>query len=261
MPAPYPRLSDLAAPRRDMTWQEINALQEQGRQGMQPAYPVSLADLATEGIGSFLEEADLSKYALPLAMLGMVKGPKGAKRMAQAAGEQPAAALAPRAVTSLPPLTENYRKPLSAYAPTLYRETSLYGVHDFLPGTVGDLGDIHVSNVPHLALGQGSNQGVLVEMDSAGLHGQVSTHKPAWQPLWDQGEAEFRITYPKRSDLQESVRSITVMPDAQATKGEKMRFRHIIRGWEAQKNPDGSITYTRPSREPEPVRTATAEKK
>lgn len=90
MPQPYPTLSQLTTPpRRQMSPEEISALWAQGQQGMQPAYPVSLADLATEGIGSFLDEADVSKYLLPAALLGLVRYKKpGVSAAAREAAEQ-----------------------------------------------------------------------------------------------------------------------------------------------------------------------------
>ena len=241
MPAPYP-----AVPRRNLTPEEQQQLWSQGSQGMQPAMgPMSLADMVMEPASALLDEADLSKYLLPLSLLGMVKGPKGKVPAAtrQTVGHE-AAEAAPR----LPALTDNYLKPLSEYTPTLYRETSLYGALDFLPGVEGHLPAMYTSNQPGLALGQGSNKGVLVELDSAGLHGTVNTRKPAWQHMWDQGAAEFEIRQPERESLRNSVRSITVRPDAVITRGEKLRFRHQVRDWDRIENADGSITYIKPSK-------------
>lgn len=57
-----------------MTPEEWAALQAQGSQGMQPQVaPMSLADLAMEGVGAFLDEADVSKYLLPATLLGLVR--------------------------------------------------------------------------------------------------------------------------------------------------------------------------------------------
>ena len=194
---------------------------------------VSLADLIPKG------KADLG-----LTLASMIPAGKAAKVIRAIRPETLAEAEA--AVAKLPALKDNYLKPLSEYTPTLYRETNLTGVHDFLPGTAGSLNDLHVSNVPHLALGQGTNKGVLVEMDAAPLQGQVKTSKPTWQPLWDQGQAEFVVRYPEREALQGAVRSITVKPGAEGSSGEIKRFRNIVRDWTKQQNPDGSVTYTKP---------------
>lgn len=68
-----------SAPRRNMTPEEISALWAQSKQGMQPQIaPMSLMDLTMEGVGAFLDEADIAKYLLPLSLLGMVKGGKTA---------------------------------------------------------------------------------------------------------------------------------------------------------------------------------------
>lgn len=70
-------LASLTGVRRNMSPEEVRALWAQGQQGMTPAMgPMSLADLVMEPVGAFLDEADLAKYALPLGLLGMVKGPK-----------------------------------------------------------------------------------------------------------------------------------------------------------------------------------------
>lgn len=197
--------------------------------------------------GTGISLADLipkSKAEVGLTLAGMIPGGKVAKAIRAVRPETLAEAEA--AVTKLPALKDNYLKPLSEYTPTLYRETNLTGVHDFLPGTAGSLNDLHVSNVPHLALGQGTNKGVLVEMNSGALQGQVNTRKPTWQPLWDQGQAEFLVRYPEREALQSSVRSITVKPGAEGSAGEIRRFKRIVQDWQKQENPDGSITYTKP---------------
>ena len=60
-----------AQPRRQMSPAEIQTLWSE--QGIQPTLaPVSLLDLAMEGAGSFLDEADVSQYAIPATLLGMV---------------------------------------------------------------------------------------------------------------------------------------------------------------------------------------------
>lgn len=59
---------------RQMTPEEQQMLWSQGQQGMQPQVaPMSLLDLAMEGVGSFLDEADVAKYLLPASLLGMVR--------------------------------------------------------------------------------------------------------------------------------------------------------------------------------------------
>src|SRR5579862_8984398 len=65
--------------------------------------------------------------------------------------------------SSLPPLKDNYTKPLSTYSPKLYRETDPSGLLEMLPNTSmgeGSPREFHLANTPDLAIGQGKNTGV-----------------------------------------------------------------------------------------------------
>lgn len=90
--------------------EEVRALWDQGQQGMQQTYPTSLLDLATEGVGSFLDEADLSKYALPAMLLGMAKAGKPRGKV------QPEQLPLYRGVSSVSPASGNYYTPSREFA-------------------------------------------------------------------------------------------------------------------------------------------------
>jgi hypothetical protein len=69
-----PNANDLR-PRRNMTQQEIDDLWKQGEYtGPQNTFPpTGVVDLLMEPVMALADEADLSKYLLPLAALGMIK--------------------------------------------------------------------------------------------------------------------------------------------------------------------------------------------
>lgn len=159
---------------------------------------------------------------------------------------------------SLPPLsslTDNYRKPLSAYTDRLYHETDAGRADEFLP-VPGSFGrretETFLATSPDLALGQGTNRGVLLEFDAAPIQGQVNTRKPAWQPLWEQGDAEFIARHNDAGAYTDALRAVTVKPDVAGTPGERMRLRRNLQrlegaGWTTTTGADGSVTYRRPS--------------
>ena len=230
--------------RRNLTPQEADALWSE--QGIQPTLPpTSLLDMAMLATSGPEQDA-----GIPLSMLAAVRNKKpSVSALAREAVEHTAV---PKA--TLPRLTDNYLKPLSEYTPTLYRETNMPGVMDFLEHNVNPPTVLHGSNLRDLALGQGTNKGVTVELDTKGLKGQVNTRKPSWEMSYGKGEAEFEIKNPTSEALQESVRSITVKPEALKGREGKTwgtRFKNTMKqqGWEPQANPDGSVTYIKPTRE------------
>jgi soluble lytic murein transglycosylase-like protein len=159
---------------------------------------------------------------------------------------------------ALPPLssiTDNYRKPLSAYTSRVFHETDAGRADEFLP-VPGGFGrtetETYLATSPDLALGQGGKRGVLLEFDAAPIQGQVNTRKPTWQPLWESGDAEFIARHNEGRAYQDALRSVTVTPEIAGTPGERMRLKrnlaHLERaGWEQTTNADGSTTYTRPA--------------
>jgi hypothetical protein len=115
---------------------------------------------------------------------------------------------------------------------------------------------LHVATSPELALGQGTNRGVMVEMATDELEGQVNTAKPTWDHLYGQGEAELLSKYVPQQKYQAAVRSITVRPDAAGPRYMVRRLRQGViprlkeAGWTEQALPDGSIKITRPPEMP-----------
>jgi hypothetical protein len=131
MPAPYP-----AVPRRNLTPEEQQALWSQGSQGMQPAMgPMSLADMVMEPAGALLDEADLSKYLLPLSLLGMVKGARG-KAPAAAKGLDAKAVLREAKKDVLDPQFAKFRKENPNVGRTMF---DLEGAQPALPERTGQL--------------------------------------------------------------------------------------------------------------------------
>jgi hypothetical protein len=151
--------------------------------------------------------------------------------------------------------TQNYLEPVSRHTPTLFRETSPDDAMNFLPhgNSHASLGqeDLYFADSPDLAIGQGRNRGVLMEFDAADLRGQVNTGKPAWAPLWDQGQGEYILRHNRQSQYQGALRAITIRPDAQTQPAMRERLNRAIRwheqrGWTRTLNPDGSIILRRP---------------
>ena len=84
-PQAVPGVTPVNQRRREPTSVEEGKLWEQSQHGLEPTLaPTGWLDLAMEGVGSFLEEADLGKYLLPLSALAMVKTGKPPKAQAGA---------------------------------------------------------------------------------------------------------------------------------------------------------------------------------
>jgi hypothetical protein len=149
----------------------------------------------------------------------------------------------------------NYRVDLSEYTDTLYRETGGDGLLDVLPTSVRQrdrMGEVHVSNTPDLALGQGNNKGVMLEFDATGISGQVNRSKPGLAMVGDSsGNAEFVATMNPQNAYQNALRSVTITPDLKLTPVEKRQVKTALgklekNGWVKTTGEDGSVTYTRP---------------
>lgn len=148
----------------------------------------------------------------------------------------------------------NYRMPVSEYTPTLYRETSPDQAQYFMPhsNSSSDLsGEMYFANTPELALGQGTNRGVLLEFDASDLQGRVSTAKPMWGHMWDQGQGEYVLRLNRQSQYQRALRGVTIRPEAVTSPALRERLARTIgwheqQGWTRTANPDGSVTLRRP---------------
>ena len=156
------------------------------------------------------------------------------------------------------PLTSNYRVPLSTYTDRLWREMHPDAALEVLPGSNVSAGhpfgpprDFY-ADTPELALGQGNNRGVRVEYDSHAFEGQVNTKKPAWQPLWEQGQAEYQASPIQGKSQRDAVRSIEI--DRGALNAEprvtRIMYRNLLdrlerAGWGVNRT-DDKFTATRP---------------
>lgn len=159
----------------------------------------------------------------------------------------------PTATRRLPdPPKENYLTPLTAYTDRLYRETSIERVFEMIdPGTTSPASEFYWSNSKDLAIGQGSNRGVMLEVEAfPELEGQINK-KPAWELAWAAGTAEFVTRYTLGKQIRPHVLSVTVQPDAAGPKWATTRLRGVLRSWSKTKNADGSVTYRPPGREVE----------
>jgi hypothetical protein len=139
---------------------------------------------------------------------------------------------------------------LSKHTDKVYTETTgERALADLLEGN-GQPGEVWLSNNPDTALGQGGNKGVVVEMDAKGLQGQLSRSKPGWDFAYDNGSAEFVGKHNDVADYSKNVRSVTVKAGAQMPNYASARLKGFLKDWEKTTNPDGSVTYTKPSPSP-----------
>lgn len=143
-----------------------------------------------------------------------------------------------------------------AVAP-VFRETSLDEAESYLPnsssrGPTEPFGrPLHFATSPDLALGQGENRGVLLEMDPSGLKLGPNTGKPGLAMTEAAGQGSELIgTTLGTPELRGALRAVTVKPGATGTLGPKFERRLgelVQQGWQRLENPDGSITYRRPA--------------
>ena len=116
---------------------------------------------------------------------------------------------------------------------------------------------VQFENVPmstsrNLALGQGKNKGVVMELDPSPLKGKVSRNKPGAEFLLQQGEGELIGSHNSQRDYQQALRSFTIQKTAKADKVNRVRIKRLLpqlikSGWKKTENSDGSVTYTRPT--------------
>lgn len=173
--------------------------------------------------------------------------------------ETSADADAPATEQSSPAVTrelprDNYRGPLSRYAKTLYRETDLEGLRMMLGDVQTDMSHdrIYVADTPDLAMGQGSNKGVLIEFDAEGLEGTINLSKPTSRLLFEQGSAEY-IAVNHQPAYTRAIRRFTVKKEAEksADRATRVRFAGVLanltrEGWTSWLPGDGSYIYSRP---------------
>lgn len=145
------------------------------------------------------------------------------------------------------PSSNYYKQDLSEYTPNVFRETDIEGAARFSPKTVSQPQDLWFANQPEYALGQGLNKGVLLEMDTKGLPGQLSLKKPNARQMYDSDYAEFLTKAINPGELAENIRSVKISPAQQ--KGAF--FTRVVndltsRGFVQKTMADKSIVFTKP---------------
>lgn len=144
---------------------------------------------------------------------------------------------------TLPPMGDNYLRPLSDFAPTLYRDANVDKTLDLLLHAGKDETPFF-ANTPNLAKGQGQNTGILIELSSDGLQGQVNLSKPGSDLAYQNGEAEFVGKYNKRYD--DNIQKVTISNKAkQSRKARALIDTLQTRGFTKTVGADNSIVLTR----------------
>lgn len=232
----------------DTLWRKLQAgdLTEGGR----PSRLLQLADREM-GAGNIRTREDLRRWANDVYATLPPEAPTPARR-AEAVPE--AAATATRQGQRPWPTVEDIRsgaapESLQFYGDTFYRETNIGEALGFIePSSGAPRPELYLSNVPHLALGQGQNTGVLLEFEAGSLRGKVSTKKPAWEFVYRQNEAEFLADLNTMSEYSQGLRSITINPDAKGSNAQQRRLGMLLEGWPSETQPDGGITYFNPKK-------------
>lgn len=155
------------------------------------------------------------------------------------------------------PLEDNYTKPLSAYAKSVWRDMAPEDALGLIPGSsvsasYGPMGrDVrYYADTPDLAIGQHGNTGVMMEFDPSYLQGQVNTRKPTWQHSWESGMAEYMASPAPDMDIRQGVRGIRVSKDALGRGSDAALLRRNIdrlkaEGWGVEEA-DDYISLMRP---------------
>jgi hypothetical protein len=184
--------------------------------------------------------------------LGPLYAPRDPASLIGAGAGNPFDVPAPTGGRSLP--ADNYRKPLSEYAPTVYRQASASEVPDYIPGMrLNDkrYDDVHLADHPDMALGQGSNAGgVMMAFDPAGIHGQINRSKPTFEPTWQSGYGEYVGTKNSQEAYQGALTAMRIPTDLKMSRLEAIQMRTVGRrledaGWNKQQG-DGYIEYLKP---------------
>lgn len=154
--------------------------------------------------------------------------------------------LTPDEVLSIRRGGARFNRPASEFVDTLYRETSPDEVLQYV-GLSNSAPDVHWSNEPSQALGQGENTGVTVEMAADAVHGAPNLSKPSSLQQMEQGNLEW-IGWARPRDYAANLQAITVQPQAQ---GNARVQRAVVdlteRGFTRTENADSSVTYRRPA--------------
>lgn len=151
---------------------------------------------------------------------------------------------------TLPDIGNNHIRPLSDFAPTLYRETNADKALDLLLHANKD-DQPYLANTPNLAKGQGVNKGVIVELKSDGLQGQVN-RKPGSDLTYQNGEAEFVGKY--NDNYADNIQKVTITSEAKGQKRAAALSNTLERErFTKEAQPNGDIVFTRADKATTPV--------
>jgi hypothetical protein len=96
----------------------------------------------------------------------------------------------------------------------LYRETSPNNLMDLFKGNSPFGSPVtYFSEIPEMALGQGSNKGVMIKVNSEGLRGRPYLGKPGLEQAYLQNAGEFELKE-QPSNIAKSINEIWVSPNA-----------------------------------------------
>lgn len=161
---------------------------------------------------------------------------------------------APAPPTPFPSTKPHHIQDMGGLAKVIWGERSPERAVELIdPGTVSPLDyyDQWWSDRPELALGQGTNKGVTLEMDTNGLSGKAGPQKPG---LAMTGGGEYITKHNDQTGYLSNLRGITVKPEVLASKRDPtaIRLQRVLdskvekEGWIRTANADGSVTVSRP---------------
>lgn len=144
---------------------------------------------------------------------------------------------------------KNYSEDIEVFADRIFREQSPDEARVALLG--GDstvLAAIPTANTPNLALGQGTNKGVLIEYTTEGLKGRPDLHsKPGLRFVaQESGEVELEIRNISNSELGRRAVSVTIDPKVADKRELRLLQRSLNNSgrFDREVLPDGKIRYT-----------------
>ena len=193
----------------------------------------------------------LNMNAFNQLALGPMYVPREAPSVGAGAGS-PFDVPAPSGGRSMP--GDNYRKPLSEYAPTLYRQANPGEVTEYIPGmtTRDKTTDApYFADHPDMATGQGGNAGgVMMAFDPSGIHGQINTSKPTFEPAWRSGYGEYRASGNDQQAYQDALIALRIPTDLRMSGVEKRQMQTAVErlkaaGWVSNEG-RGYIEYLKP---------------
>jgi hypothetical protein len=125
---------------------------------------------------------------------------------------------------------DNFTRDLSAETDTLYREMSGEGFLDLFGGNQPFGVPIFMfAESKDMALGQGKNRGITIQVDTQGLRGRPVFNKPALKQAYLDGMGEFEVKA-QPSELLKNITSIDVAANAfdGLTKGQQSNLNNIL---------------------------------